>query len=44
MKSLDMSSKEHIKGELTMEQLEKQFDKHDLSGIEDWSNENQEKV
>ena len=44
MKSPDMSSEAPIKVQLTKEQLEKLFDKIDLSGIEDWGNEDQEEV
>ena len=39
-----MGSKEQIKPQVSKEQLEKLFDKLDLSGIEDWSNEDQEEV
>ena len=39
-----MKYKEQIKVQLTKEQIEKLFDKLNLSGIEDWSNENQEEV
>ena len=44
MKFPDMSSEAQIKVQLTKEQLEKLFDKLDLSGIEDWSKEDQEEV
>ena len=37
--SPDMGSKGQIKAQLTTEQLEKLFAKLDLSGIEDWSDE-----
>ena len=40
----DMGSKEQIKPLLSKEQLDKLFDKLDLSGIEDWSDEEQEVV
>ena len=44
MKSPDMSSEAPIKVQLTKDQLEKLFDKIDLSGIKYWSNEDQEDV
>ena len=39
-----MSSKEQIKPKLSKEQLEKLFDKLDLSGTEYWSNGDQDEV
>ena len=39
-----MSSEVPIKVQLTKDQLEKFFDKIDLSGIKDWSKEDQEEV
>ena len=44
MKFPDMSSEAPIKVQLTKEQIEKLFDKLDLGGIEDGSNEDQEEV
>ena len=39
-----MGSKGQIKAQLTKEQLEKLFDKLDMSGIEDYSDDDQEEV
>ena len=39
-----MRSEVPIKVQLTKDQLEKLFDKIDLSGIKDWSKEDQEEV
>ena len=44
MKSSDMSSEVPIKVQLTKDQLKELFDKIDLSGINDWSKEDQEEV
>ena len=41
-KSPNMSSEAPIKVQWTKDQLEKLFDKIDLSGIKDWSEEDQE--